>query len=955
MWACILTAVILLSGLAVAAPRAAGIPSPVGPQPNAFTTLRIGELQEPDSLNPFKGVLSASYVIWAHTYELLVGIGLQLEPVPAIAQSWEVDSTGYNWTFHLVQNATWQDSTPTAPQPVTAEDVNFTFRYIWPKTTWNPIGCDLLMLQSYLGDPSTNVGVDVNNITVLDPYTIRVPTNTLKANILSMFVQILPKHIWSGIACNQADKVSNNPPIGSGMYKLTTWVRGSYIQLDLNTAYWRLSPTADYIDRIIIQYYANADSLYQAFLAGDIDTTDALPADKYTLVPDKVANSATANVGKLTVDSIELVEMGACLASDALISDWGAKGGRNWLVTNLTVRQALQTAVNRSSLVENVINGLGRPGSTLIPPATPYWHYNVTPTEEYGFDLDRARQLLNDPKGNGATLKAGQTDPGPYGQNLDPNAADNKDAFIDTNGDGIREVVDPTQVVAGDEWGTSAPNSNQLSFSIEIRSYDANGLAAATRMESWWSQIGIHVITASVTENRLITDTYDCAADLYWWGWGGDVDPDFLLSVMTTNQIMNWQDAWYSNSTYDALYVLQQSQTIMAERQQTIWEMQRILYRDAAYMVAYYPYALAVVRTDTFDGWGNWNANPGLALTGYGNDFIMLTLRATSGAITNQCPTVPVIEGTFPRSVYTNVSTAFTANATDPEADPLTWIFSWDEGNTTRQTTASGVTEAHTSYAWPNPGTYNVRVTVDDTKCGSLVTSAPYTVNVVALPAEVGWIAGTITDATTTLPIHGASVSAVAGATTFGTTTDAAGGYNLTVAVGTYSVTASQALYTNQTQTAVAVTVNRTTDADFALVPFRGWIAGTVTATGGGALEGAAIRIVGARQYSTSTDASGGYNVTVAPGTYTVNASRTGYYNQSQAGISVLNGRTATVDFALEALPGPAEGLSPLVYVAIGAGVVVAAAAVGAFLVLRRRKKEEIEGPPLPPKNPGAP
>ena len=957
MWACILTAIILFSSLAAVAPRVAGVPSPIGPQPKVFTTLRIGELQEPDSLNPFIGVLSASYVIWAHTYELLVGIGLQLEPVPAIAQSWEVDSAGYNWTFHLVHNATWQDSTPANPQPVTAEDVNFTFRYIWAQTPWNPIGCDLLMLQSYLGDPTTNTGVDVNNITVLDPYTILIPTFTHKANILSMFIQILPKHIWESISCNQATHVSNNPPIGSGMYKVTNWVRNTYIQLDLNTAYWRLDPNADYIDRIIIRYYSDANLLANAFRAGDIDTTDALPANIYTGIPDRVANSATPNVGKLTVDSIEFTEMGGCLASDALINDYGAKGGRNWLVTNLTVRQAMQISVNRSSLVENVIAGLGRPGSTIIAPATPFWHYNVTAAEEYKFDLDRARQLLNDPKGDGATLKSGQTVPGPYGENLDPSAANNQDAFIDTNGDGIREVVNAAQVVAGDDAGTSAPNSNQLSFSIEVRSYDANGLDVATFMENWWDQVGIHVTTQQVAENRLIGDTYDCSEDLYMWGWGGDVDPDFMLSVMTSAQIGNWQDAWYYNQTYDALYVQQQSQIDPYQRQQTIWEMQRILYHDAAYLIAYYPFALAVVRTDTFTGWGNWTANPGLALTGYGNDFIMLQLRATGSAITNQCPTAPVLEGQFPRNVYANVSTRFTANASDPEGDPLTWIFSWDDGNTTTTSTPSGVTDNQTGYAWETPGTYNVRVTVDDGHCGQLVASSAYEVVVNPLPAQIGWVTGTVSDAETHIPIRGAGVAAVANAGAFSTTTDSLGEYNLTLAPGTFAVAAAQALYAPQTMQNVAVTAGQATVVNFDLATVRGWIAGTVTSSADhSTLQGAVVRVVGARLYTTQTDSTGRYNVTVAPGSYTMNVSRDGYYNQSRTDVNAVSGQTATQDFALDPLPAPTQGLSVLVYVAIGAVVILAVAGVAVLLILRRRKGEEIRGPEAPPpKKPEAP
>ena len=943
-------AALLLAGTMVVLPSVQAAVGP-GPEPKAFSTLRVGALQEPDSLNPFRGVLSASYVIWAHTYELLVGIGPDLTPIPAIANNWTVDAANLNWTFHIQQGVKFHDGVA-----LTAEDVNFTFRYIWPQTPWNPIGCDLALLQSYLGDPSSNVGVDVNNITVLDPYTIRIPTWQPKANMLSMFIQILPEHIWSGISCNRATNIANNPPIGTGMYKLTTWVRGRYIQLDLNTDYWRLSPTEDYVDQIIISFYGSSAALDNAFRAGSIDATSELPADKFQLMPNPVGGPGPPNVGKLSVDAIELSEVGMCLASDQLISDWGARGGRNWLLTNLTVRQALQLSADRANLVQNVINGLGKPGSTLIAPATPFWHYNVTAAENLTFDLDRARRLLDDPKGDGAPLRAGMTVPGDYGQNIDPANPLNKDAFIDTDANSIRNVVDPTQVVAGDQWGPSAPNSNELSFTISVRSYSAENLNSADRLETWWGQIGISVVTDTVSENQLISITYDCSEDLYIWGWGGDVDPDFILSVMTTGQILNWQDAWYSNQTYDDDYVLQQRQVDPYQRQATIFEMQRILYRDAAYIILYYPFSLTLVRTDRFTGWGDWTTHPGLGLTGFGNDLLMLTLRAATGGPGNQCPTTPVLEGVFPRNVFVNVSSGFTANASDPESNPLDWIFDWGDTTNTPVSTAGGVTQAFAAHAWNATGTYTVRVTVTDGLCGSNVVSLPATIVVEAVPVHHGWINGTVRDGTDPAhpPIAGATVTAIlAGTTTnYSYTTAANGTYTLLLANGTYNVSASQALYAMDIRTAVVVADNAQT-IDFSLLQKRGWLAGTVRAAGGGPISSATIIITGFRSATAQTDNQGRYNVTLAPGAYSATASAGGYYNKTVSGLTIADGATTTANFDLDLVPVPAPGISPLVIAAVVGVILAVILGLAAWMIVRRRKKEEeIEGPPLPPPPP---
>lgn len=946
----------------------------IGPGPAAATILRIGELQQPDSLNPFVGVESASYIVWAHVYELLVGIGPDLTPIPSLAKSWSVDPTGKIWTFHLQNNVTWHDG-----QPFTSEDVNFTFRFIYPQTPENPIGCDLTLLQGYLGDYSKRVGVDVGNISTPDPYTVVIPTYQPKANILSMFIQILPKHIWSGIACRNVLHVNPTPVIGTGMYKFTAWQKGAYVQLDLNTNYWRLdkSKVSDYVQTILISYYTNAATMYTDFTSGKIDATDALTAQQFLLLQTEgpVGGGTSPNVGFYGVPSLSMTELGGCLASDALIAQEGVKGGRNWLVTNRTIRQAMQLAVDRSFLVDNILgngtpgSGLGLPGSTLIPPGTPFWHLNITAANALDSKQDVARALLDDPDGDGYTLKTGATSPGDYGQNLDPAAANNTDAFaaINPSYPNVRVPVNPANVRTGDEWGAaggaSAPNRPApypLSFVLSVINTAQESSDAADSMIQWWAQVGIQVTKSLISESKMISVTYACSEDFYMWGWGMDVDPDFALSVMTTGQILYWQDAWYSNLTYDNDYSLQQTQVDPYARQQTIWQMQNKLYYDAAYLILWYPDNLNVVRTDTFTGWtgfGAWDQHPGLGLTGFGNDLVMLTVRAGgAGPPPNNCPTVPTLSPTGSITAFVGVNVTFMGASSDPDTgQTLTWTWDWGDGNTTQNRTGTGSTVGVSqAYRWERNGTYSVVLTVSDGYCPK--TSTTTQVTVVPLPTDLGWIAGNVTDATTHAPLANASVVAAPG--NYPAISNAQGRYNISAPAGTYTVTATLSLYSPASASNVVVTKGNTTTANLALTSIAGWIAGTVTATGGGPLDGVAVYAVsGSLQYSARTDAQGRYNMSVAAGTYTVNATLTGYYVKQVTGQQVLAGHTTMVNFALDLIPQPAPGLSPLVIAGIAIGILAAVIAVAAFLLLRRRKKaEEIEGPPIPPpKQPGTP
>lgn len=960
-------------------PAARGSPGP-GPRPAAATILRVGELQQPDSLNPFVGTLASSYIIWAHVYELLVGIGPDLTPIPSLAKSWSVDSTEKIWTFHLQNNVTWHDGVP-----FTSADVNFTFRYIYKTTPYNQnnattnMGCDLSLLEGYLGDYATRVGVDVGNISTPDPYTIVIPTYQPKANMLGMFIQILPWHVWKGITCQNALHVNPTPMIGTGMYKFTNWQKGAYVQLDLYPKYWKLDQAhvADYIQTILISYYSNAATMYGDFTSGAIDATDALTAQQFLLLEGAppVGGASSPNVGFYRMPSLSMTEMGACVASDALISQYNVKGGRNWLVTNRTIRQAMQLAVNRSFLVDNILGngtagtGLGRPGSTLIPPGTPFWHLNISAANALDSRLNDARLLLDDPKGDGYTLKTGATSPGDYGQNLDPTAANNQDAFaaVNSNYPTIRVPVNPAKVGTGDVWGAtggaSAPNTAApylLSFGLDVINTAQESSDAADLMINWWSSIGIQVTKALIAESKMISVTYACSEDFYMWGWGMDVDPDFALSVMTTNQILYWQDAWYSNKTYDDNYVLQQTQIDPYKRQQTIWAMQDKLYYDAPYLIVWYYDTLTVVRTDTFTGWttlGVWEQHPGLGLTGFGNDMVMLTVRAGGGAPpTNNCPTVPSVSPAGTVTAFVGDNVTFTGTSSDPDAgQSLTWTWNWDDGNTTQNRTGTGSSvEVIDGHTWIRTGVYNVTVTVSDGLCPK--SSAATKVTIVPVPANLGWIAGTVSDEVTHAGLRGASVVTTPG--NYQATADPSGHYNLSAPAATYSVTASHSLYADASVSNVVVTAGHTTALDVSLATVAGWIAGTVTATGGGALASAALYAVnGTHQYSATTDSQGRYNMTVAAGIYTVNATLSGYYTKQVTGQQVVSERTTTVDFALDAIPVPSPGVSPLVIGGIAAIVIIAVVAVAAVLVLRRRKKaEEIQGPPLPPpKQPGTP
>ena len=160
-----------------------------------------------------------------------------------------------------------------------------------------------------------------------------------------------------------------------------------------------------------------------------------------------------------------------------------------------------------------------------------------------------------------------------------------------------------------------------------------------------------------------------------------------------------------------------------------------------------------------------------------------------------------------------------------------------------------------------------------------------------------GTVFGTVTDATTLLPISGAAVSTDTGESD---TTAADGTYQiLDVPTGLRDVTASAAGYGPATTLDVDVVEAADSVANFALTAIpTGSVAGTVTNAGTGSpVSGASVSLDTGE--STTTALDGTYTISgVAIGGNTVSVSAAGYASDSQ-GVTVIDGGTATADFAL--------------------------------------------------------
>ena len=98
---------------------------------------------------------------------------------------------------------------------------------------------------------------------------------------------------------------------------------------------------------------------------------------------------------------------------------------------------------------------------------------------------------------------------------------------------------------------------------------------------------------------------------MFIWGWGGDVDPNFILSILTTDSIESWSDCNWSNAEYDKLFLEQQTTIDVQERIAIVQQMQQIVYDESPYIPLVYPLDLEAANKGKWTGWVRANEDRG--------------------------------------------------------------------------------------------------------------------------------------------------------------------------------------------------------------------------------------------------------------------------------------------------------------------------------------------------------
>ena len=263
--------------------------------------------------------------------------------IPAVAASWEVDSAGTRYTFHIRPDARWSNG-----KRVRSSDFVTAWQRVVDPKVGSPLADNLRFIH---GAPEIISGKAA-------PATLGVSAPTDEDLIVTLdlpapyFPEILSQPAAFPIYSEPSAR-THDPKllVCNGPYVLSKWQTGGDMELSKSTTYWDRSNV--HVDSIVYRVASEETSQYAQYRSGDIDLTDTVPA---SVIPE-------FRKGR----SNELI-----VAPYLATAYYGLNLASRPMATNLKLRQALAMAIDRKTLVASF--GFGQPPAYgLVPPGV--WNY----------------------------------------------------------------------------------------------------------------------------------------------------------------------------------------------------------------------------------------------------------------------------------------------------------------------------------------------------------------------------------------------------------------------------------------------------------------------------------------------------------------------------------------------------------------------------------------------------
>ncbi|MFF4272269.1 ABC transporter substrate-binding protein [Streptomyces sp. NPDC001536] len=339
-----------IRGAAVATAMAGGVAACSAPGESASDgaaadSVVIGVSSEPDTLSPLLGYGKDGN---SKIFDGLLARDTDLKLRPALAKALpEIGDDGRTYTYTLREGVEFSDG-----EPLTAADVVFTYETILDAKTNNTARSELNAVKEVRADGDDRV-----------VFTLKYPYAPFAARTV---LPIVPEHIAGEQDPNTG--AFNTEPVGTGPYVLADWRKGEKLTFKANPRYWGGVPKVKTLTMAIVE---DDDVRATRLRSGDLDGA-VLPPDLAAAFKDD-ADKKTYEAKSYDFRTVTLPTAGEVTGDRA-------------------IRQALDAAVDRETMVDKILDGAGRAAYGPLPVDDPWFAKGI----EHGQDLDKARRLLDE-------------------------------------------------------------------------------------------------------------------------------------------------------------------------------------------------------------------------------------------------------------------------------------------------------------------------------------------------------------------------------------------------------------------------------------------------------------------------------------------------------------------------------------------------------------------------------
>ena len=308
------------------------------------STLIFGRGGDSITLDPSEVLDGESAKVCDMLYDTLVQYRDDTTDIePALAETWDSSADGLMWTFHLRQGVQFHDG-----MPLNADAVVFSLT--------RPNALSSNFYQEF-----------IDQITALDAFTVQIALKTPYAPFISTLAGT-ENSIVSPAAVQHFGEGFGNNPVGTGPFKFVQWDQNDKIVLAANDTHWAGEPA---LDRLIFRSIPDNSVSLTELQQGNIHTMEFPNPDEIPLIQGdarfEFIMQPSLNIGYLAMNMEKPP------------------------FDNLKVRLAINHAINKTEIVEQLYQGLGIPAKNPIPPSL--WSYDNS-IEDYEYNPELAKQLL---------------------------------------------------------------------------------------------------------------------------------------------------------------------------------------------------------------------------------------------------------------------------------------------------------------------------------------------------------------------------------------------------------------------------------------------------------------------------------------------------------------------------------------------------------------------------------